>query len=442
MAISWPGSTAPRVLGRPGSSTGWYPVARSTEVRTTPVPVGAAGRAYVVVRLQPGAEVTALSARCPHRLVPLASATVIDGRLRCPSHGWQFNVEGRCVGIPSLGADGTPPPRADLAVPWAVEERDGWVWLAPERTPLSRPPRLGGSTPVPEPVPGPPRPDGPVLGNLDPALEHGWHPVAPAGELVDGGYVQVRLLGRTWTVHRRDGVVDADPPAWGVAERHGLVWIAPAEPRDELLDVPETDDAHTTAAWLTPARGTAPAGLLADAFLDVVHAGRPPAADRQEVPPYEVTPEPGGFRSVHEERSGDPGGSPRRITYRFRAPFQLLLRVEEPDTGAVRTVLRVLQPEDADSTRVHTCLLLRGSGGAAVAPADVAAETALQEALIAEDLARTAAMDSAGLPLQLRDELHVPADRLGVALRRVLADLAADAAVAERTAALQRRLPA
>jgi hypothetical protein len=206
--------------------------------------------------------------------------------------------------------------------------------------------------------------------------------------------------------------------------------------------VPETIDARSTTAWLTPARGTAPAGLLADAFLDLALAGQPHAADQQEVPAYEVTPEPGGFRSVQEGRSSDPGAGHRRITYRYRAPFQLLLRVAELDSGAVRTVLRLLQPEDADSTRVYTCLVLHAAGGAAVAPADVVAETAAQEAVLAEDLARTATMDSAGLPLQLRDELHVRADRLGVALRRVLADLAADAADADRTAALQRRVPA
>ncbi|CCH85694.1 Rieske (2Fe-2S) iron-sulphur domain Ferredoxin [Modestobacter italicus] len=432
MATSWPRSSAPRVLAEAGSSTGWYPVARSAEVRTTPVPVGAAGRAYVVVRLRPGAEVTALSARCPHRLVPLATATVVDGRLECPHHGWQFNAEGRCVEIPSLGPDGTPPPRADLSAPWAVEERDGWVWLAPERTPVARPPRLGGRTPAPEPVPAPPAPDGPVFGNLDPALEHAWHPVASAGELVEGGYVQVRLLGRTWTVHRRDGVLDADPPAWGVVERLGLVWIAPAEPREEPLEVPAAGDGRATAVWLAPARSTAPAGLLADAFLDVSRTGRPL---RQEVPAYEVTPEPGGFSSVLEQDG-------RRVTLRYRAPFQLL-RVEELAGGAVRTVLRLLQPEDPDSTRVHTCLLLQGAGGAAGVPADVvAAEVASQEALLAEELARQATADGAGLPLQLRDELHVRADRLGVALRRALADLAADAAVADRAADLERRASA
>src|SRR3954452_15568246 len=143
MAIPWTGAT--RATAAPGASSGWYPVAHSAEVSTTPVQVGAGGQAYVVVRLTPDGEVTAVSARCPHRLVPIVAATVVDGRLRCPYHGWRFNAEGRCVEIPSLGPDGTPPPPADLTVPWAVEERDGWVWLAPERTATLRPPRIGGA---------------------------------------------------------------------------------------------------------------------------------------------------------------------------------------------------------------------------------------------------------------------------------------------------------
>ncbi|WP_324275366.1 hypothetical protein [Blastococcus brunescens] len=34
-------------------------MARSAEIGTTPVPVGAAGRAFVVVRLRPGGEISA-----------------------------------------------------------------------------------------------------------------------------------------------------------------------------------------------------------------------------------------------------------------------------------------------------------------------------------------------------------------------------------------------
>jgi phenylpropionate dioxygenase-like ring-hydroxylating dioxygenase large terminal subunit len=434
-------TVAPRMTPQPPSATGWYPVARDAEVGTTPLQVGAGGRAYVVLRLRPGAEVTALSARCPHRLVPLAAGTVVDGRLQCPYHGWQFNAEGRCVQIPSLGADGAPPPRADLAAPWAVEERDGWVWLAPDRTSSLRPPRFSGATPRPEPVPGPPPPAGPVFGNLDPSLEHAWHPVVLAGELRDGGYAQVQLLGRTWTVHRNGSRLSADPPAWGVEERYGAIWLAPAEPRERRLEVPEDTDPRFVAAWLPPVRRGAPAGPLADNFVDVahfpfVHAATFGAADETEVPAHDVDLEDGGFTSVQEQwfdNPEDPGVAAglrplrqrRRATYVYRAPFQLLLRLEELDAGAVKTILFLLQPEDADSTRIYTCMLLRGIGGAAVVPPDViAAEVAFEETVLAEDLDLQARMQSTGLPLTMRDELHVRADRLGVALRRMLADFA------------------
>src|SRR3954468_15242041 len=137
------------------STSAWFPVARAADVGTTPVPVGAAGQSYVVVRLRPGGEVSAFPARCPHRLVPLAAGTVVDGRLQCPYHGWQFDAEGRCASIPSLGPDGTPPPRADLPGPWAVEERGGWVWIAPSPT-VERCPVTPTADPEPVPVPPPP----------------------------------------------------------------------------------------------------------------------------------------------------------------------------------------------------------------------------------------------------------------------------------------------
>ncbi|MCZ2830997.1 Rieske 2Fe-2S domain-containing protein [Modestobacter sp. VKM Ac-2986] len=420
MASSWTVSSRTGTSARP--ATGWYPVARSAQVGTTPLPVGAGGQAYVVLRLRPGAEVTALPARCPHRLVPLAHATVVDGRVQCPYHGWQYGSEGRCVEIPSLGPAGTPPPRADLTAPWAVEERDGWVWLAPERTATLRPPRSGH--PVPEPVPPLPTPAGPVLGNLDPSLEHAWHPVALSGELHEGGYVQIRLLGRTWTVHRHGSTLDADPPAWGVVERHGLVWIAPAEPRDTPLPVPETTDPRAVRAWLPPARSSAPAGPLTDLFLDAAHVPvLHPTADAPYAPVAEVTPQAGGSTSVWEEPSA---GTRRRTTAVHRAPFQLRRRTDELETGAARTTLFLLQPEDEDSTRVYTCLFLTPPAGTTLDAEEVAAAVAGAGAALTGDLELAAGLASSGLPLLPRDELHVPADAPGVALRRTLADFAAD----------------
>jgi len=433
-----------------GTSTGWYPVARAVEVGTEPLPVGAGGRAYVLVRLRPGGEVSAFPARCPHRLVPLSAATVVDGRLTCPHHGWQYDGEGRCVALPSLGPDGTAPPRADLPVPWAVEERHGWVWLAPERTAVPTPPRPTAD-PAPQPAPAPPAPDGPVLGNLDPALESAWHPVALSSELRPGGWLQVRLLGRTWTLRRTDRL-EVDPPAFGVRERLGVVWLAPAEPRDVPLQFPEDADRRFVTGWLPPQRSAGTAGVLADVLLDpshgpFLHAATSGAADHPEVPAYDVEPEPGGFRSTQEQwfdAGTDPGVATgerplrqrRRATSVLRAPFQLLLRLESLDSGAVTVVQFLLQPEDADSTRVYTRLLLSsGPGQPLPAPADVEREVAFRQRVLDEDLALVAHLAGQGLPLAARAELHVRADRLGVALRRALGDFVLSAPRQDREAA-------
>src|SRR4051812_20415714 len=144
-------------------TTAWFPVARTADVGTTPLPVGAGGQSYVVVRLRPGGEVSAFTARCPHRLVPLAAGTVVDGRLQCPYHGCRFGAGGGCGDNPPLGPGGTPPPRADLPVPWAVEERGGWVCIAPSPT---REPCPARDDVPPEPAPAAQPPAGRVLGNL------------------------------------------------------------------------------------------------------------------------------------------------------------------------------------------------------------------------------------------------------------------------------------
>ncbi|MCF6736050.1 Rieske 2Fe-2S domain-containing protein [Blastococcus sp. KM273129] len=421
--------------------SGWFAVARAADVGTTPVPVGAGGRAWVVVRLRPGGEVSAFPAGCPHRAVPLASATVTDGRLECPRHGWRFDADGRCVAAPSLGPAGAPPPRADLAMPWAVEERHGWVWLAPDRTVLPLPPRPA-ERPVPEAPPPVAAPRGPVFGNLDPSLDRAWHPVALSPELRDGGWLQVRLLGRTWTLRRDGDGLRADPPAHGVRERWGVVELAPAAPAGAPLEVPEDDDRRFLSRWLAPRRTPAPAAVVADLLLDVarlpfVHGGTTGAADHPEVPPYEVVREAGGFRSVQEQWCDDPldpevalGGRPlrqrRRVTYVHRAPFALRVRRDQLDSGATTTVVTLLQPEDADSTRVLTRVLhASGPGRPLPSRALLAAHAAAEQQALDADLALLAGPPSAGLPLDPRVELHLPADRLGVALRDALCDFRA-----------------
>jgi phenylpropionate dioxygenase-like ring-hydroxylating dioxygenase large terminal subunit len=68
--------------------------------------------------------------RCPHRAARLSDGQLIDGRLECLYHGWQFDAGGRCVGIPQLPRESAIPARA-CAASYAVVERQGIVWVWP-----------------------------------------------------------------------------------------------------------------------------------------------------------------------------------------------------------------------------------------------------------------------------------------------------------------------
>ncbi len=397
----------------------WRRVAGRSEVTLErPLPVEVDGVGYALVRLTAGGPVEAFLDHCPHRLVPLTAGTVVDGRLRCAYHGWEFGSGGTCTAVPSLGDTGAIPPRATLSAV-QVREADGGVWLA------------AGS------------PASPVdaLRNTDPALLRGWHPVALSRE-VGVRPAEVRLLGQDWTLRRAGGGVVAEPAPYAVHEGGGIIWLAPLEPAVGRLQVPQDDDPGYPGDWLTPARTTSPAGLMADNFLDVahfpfVHTATFGAGQQTDVPAYDVQAQPGGFTSVQEQwfaNPEDPGvvagirpvRQRRRATYVYRLPFQLLLTLEELDAGAVKVIFFLLQPEDDRSTRVYTKLLVHGIGGVAVPPAEVVArEMAFEQAVLDEDLALQARIGLAGLPLRPRDELHVRADRSGVALRRALREFTA-----------------
>lgn len=394
----------------------WIDVAASDDVDTRPRSVLAARQPCVLLRFRPDGQVRAFVDHCPHRLVPLSAAATDDGVLRCLYHGWEFDADGACVALPSAGPAATPPPRSRL-VSLPVREAGGRIYV--------------------QPSPGFASPES-LLTNLDPRLARAWHPIALSSEVASEPR-EVRLLGRVWRVHRGpSGLVELPRGAFAITERWGLVWLAPKSPITDLFDDPDVEDAAYVGAWLPPSRTNVCAGVVADNFLDVahfpfVHAGTFGAGEAKEVEPYDVIDEPHGCRSVQVqwfENPEDPGvhagirpaRQQRRATYVYRAPFQLLLRLEELDTGAVKTILFFAQPEDLYSTRIYTKMLLHGIGGATEpGPETVATEVAFEEAVLAEDLALQRQMTITGLPLDMREELHVRADRLGVRLRRVLA---------------------
>ncbi len=400
----------------------WVPVAESADVTTVPRPVEVGGRAYVAVRLTEDAPASLVAGLCPHRLVPLSAATVTGGRLRCAYHGWEFDDAGVCVALPSLGDQANIPPRAHLAAAPRAKEEDGRLWAC-----VSDLPPAGTEA------------DG--LRNTDPRLRAAWHPVALSDEVGAEPY-DAMVVGLPYALRRTATGLTAQPEPAGLTERWGMVWLAPEPPRTGLFEDPDAEDAAYVGAWLPPSRTEVNAGFVADNFLDVahfpfVHTGTFGADADRVVEPAEVQPEPGGFRSVQDQwfdNPQDPGVAAgvrpmrqrRRATYVYRAPFQLLLRLEEIDAESVKTILFFALPETDTSTRIFTKMLLHNIGGELrPGPATVAREVAFEEAVLAEDLALQAVVTIPGLPLDMRTELHVKADRLGVALRRELTRLVA-----------------
>ena len=126
------GDIAPEIDNvHPALAACLHPVCRSTDVgEGAIVRVRLLGNDWAVARID--GRVVALTDRCPHRGSPLSAGCIVDGTVRCAYHGFRFRGDGRCVDIPALGPDATIPPKADVRVAAAVEERYGLVWLAPE----------------------------------------------------------------------------------------------------------------------------------------------------------------------------------------------------------------------------------------------------------------------------------------------------------------------
>src|SRR6478609_5866345 len=73
-----------------------------------------------------------------HPNAPLSAGQVVEGRLQCPYHGWEFGADGGCRFIPALGPDATLPPRAHIAAP-LVREIHGLVVVCLEPGPTEPP---------------------------------------------------------------------------------------------------------------------------------------------------------------------------------------------------------------------------------------------------------------------------------------------------------------
>lgn len=127
----------------------WYPLAPAAALRAGgTLAVAFAGAPIALVRGESGA-VYALEDRCAHRQFPLSRGIVRGERLQCGYHGWIYDGQGRCVGLPYLAKDEAPPCGVRA---YPCREAYGQVFVFPgtaaraEEVPLPELPAWGAAT--------------------------------------------------------------------------------------------------------------------------------------------------------------------------------------------------------------------------------------------------------------------------------------------------------
>jgi phthalate 4,5-dioxygenase len=107
----------------------WLPAALSSEVAIDrpPLRLMLLGEQLIAFRDSAG-RVGVMDHRCPHRRASLFLGRNEEGGIRCVYHGWKFDVEGKCVDMPSV------PPHQDFklkvrARAYKATERAGLIWV-------------------------------------------------------------------------------------------------------------------------------------------------------------------------------------------------------------------------------------------------------------------------------------------------------------------------
>jgi nitrite reductase/ring-hydroxylating ferredoxin subunit len=62
-----------------------------------------------IVLIRQGDRITAFEDACPHAQWRLSDGELIDGRLECPGHGWEFSPHsGQCITVPAYCLKAVP----------------------------------------------------------------------------------------------------------------------------------------------------------------------------------------------------------------------------------------------------------------------------------------------------------------------------------------------
>ncbi len=104
----------------------WIVVGTAQELYDIPQTVKVLGEDLVLFRDQAG-QLGLIGQHCPHRGTSLEYGDIEDGGIRCPYHGWLFNVHGQCLEMPAEPKDSKFPEKVKhLSYP--VQEQGGLIF--------------------------------------------------------------------------------------------------------------------------------------------------------------------------------------------------------------------------------------------------------------------------------------------------------------------------
>lgn len=126
-------------------SHSWQPIVPSHSVQAADNVVAGFthGEELVLWRTAEGS-IQAWDNRCPHRGMRLTLGRIVDNRLSCAYHGWEYEAGGQCTGIPAQPR--TAAPRYVCVKTYRAAEARGMVWVAPGDTSAASPPLADGTT--------------------------------------------------------------------------------------------------------------------------------------------------------------------------------------------------------------------------------------------------------------------------------------------------------
>jgi phenylpropionate dioxygenase-like ring-hydroxylating dioxygenase large terminal subunit len=126
----------------------WHPVARSADLRPgANIVAGFAEGQELALWRSAGGAAQAWENRCPHRSVRFTLGQVIEDRLACAYHGWQYAAgDGQCVSIPAHPA--MQAPRNVCAKVFGAVDAAGMLWVNLAQDASAAPPSLADAVPA------------------------------------------------------------------------------------------------------------------------------------------------------------------------------------------------------------------------------------------------------------------------------------------------------